>query len=159
MGVVYTTYLAIFGRESVCSHQTIDRVSLLQQQQEGRGRRTTPLIVVTSVFAQLDSKSEELLKRGVKLFWVQEELAILTVSFHIGYVYHYCSIVYVHVTVSNVLSAYSSLKIISVEHFTHFHTVPCIPLCLSSSLYSFSDFIPLRDWRNTPQKQCKEKNC
>lgn len=72
MGLVYTTYLAIFGRESVCSHETIDRVSLSQQQylrsgQENR-RRTTPLIVVTSVFAQLDSKSEELLKCGVKLF-------------------------------------------------------------------------------------------
>lgn len=54
------------------------------QPQERQGRwRTTPLIAVTSVFAQLDSESEELLKCGVKLFWVQQELAILMVSFHI----------------------------------------------------------------------------
>lgn len=102
MGVVYTKYLAIFGRQSVCPHQTIDWVSLLQQQQclrngQGRGKRTTPLIVMTSVFAQPDSESEELLKCDVKLFWVQQELAIMTVSFPISYVYCYATIVYVHV--------------------------------------------------------------
>lgn len=42
---------------------------------------------MTSVFAQLDSESEELLKCGVKLFLVQQDLAFLTVLFHIGYVY------------------------------------------------------------------------
>ncbi len=105
MGVVYSKHLAIFGRQSVCPHQTIDWVSLrLQQQQQqrlrngqGRGRRTTPLIVVTSVFAQPDSESEELLKCGVKLFWCLQELAIMTVSFHISCVYGCGRIVHVHV--------------------------------------------------------------
>ena len=74
VGVVYTKYLAVFGRQSVCSHQTIDWDSQRWQQQQslrsgqGRLRTTTPLLVVTSVFAQLDSKSEELLNCGVKLF-------------------------------------------------------------------------------------------
>lgn len=47
---------------------------------------------MTSVFAQLDSESEELLKCGVKLFLVQQDSAFLTVSFHIGYV-HCCRII------------------------------------------------------------------
>lgn len=76
MGVVYTKYLAIFGRQSVCPHQTIDWVSLQRQQdlRNGeRGRDDSSDIVVTSVFAQVDSESEELLKCGVKLFWVRQE--------------------------------------------------------------------------------------
>lgn len=40
MGVVYTKYLAIFGRLSVCSHQTIDRVSQQQQQPEQQRLRS-----------------------------------------------------------------------------------------------------------------------
>lgn len=67
-----------------------------QQQQPGlrsgqrRGERTTPLIVVTSVFAQPDSESEELLKCGVELFWVLQESAIIIVSFHISYTAQLC---------------------------------------------------------------------
>lgn len=44
-------------------------------------------MVVTSVFAQPDSESEELLKCAVRPFWVLEELTIMTVSFHIRYRY------------------------------------------------------------------------
>lgn len=42
-------------------------------------------MVVTSVFAQPDSESEELLKCAVRPFWVLQELTIMTVSFHIRY--------------------------------------------------------------------------
>lgn len=40
---------------------------------------------MTSVFAQPDSESEELLKCGMRPFWSLQELTIPTVSFHISY--------------------------------------------------------------------------
>lgn len=109
------------------------------------------------MFAQLDSESEELLKCGVKLFWVQQELAILTVSYHIGYVYRYCSIVCVHGTVK-FPGAYSSLKIVFEEPSTHVHTAPCNTLVLSFSLSSFSGFIPLGINETHPEGSAKKKN-
>lgn len=80
--LVYTKYLAAFGRQSVCPHQTIDWVSPQWQ----RRRKTTPLIVVTSVFAQPDSQSEEPLKCGVRPFWVFfcQKSTTLTVSFRLS---------------------------------------------------------------------------
>lgn len=81
--LVYTKYLAAFGRQSVCPHQTIDWVSPQWQ----RRRKTTPLIVVTSVFAQPDSQSEKPLKCGVRPFWgggFCQKSTTLTVSFRLS---------------------------------------------------------------------------
>lgn len=81
----------VFGSlcKTICLSTSNNRLSFsaaaASQKQAGESqRRTTPLIVVTSVFAQTDSESEELLKCGVRPFWALQELTITTVSFHIS---------------------------------------------------------------------------